>query len=194
MSQGGEDFLRRWSRRKLAQRAEGQVEAQAATAQDVSPVAVTSAVTSAATSAATPATSARAAASDQPPPLPPLESVNFESDFRAFMHAKVDEGVRRAALKKLFADPRFNVMDGLDIYIDDYTKGEAVTEEFLATLKHARTTLFPPGEKEASAEAAPREDPAAAAAQPAVPESSRPESPQPAPGRAQTPERDGAAG
>ena len=27
-----------------------------------------------------------------------------------------------AALKKLFSDPHFNVMDGLDTYIDDYGK------------------------------------------------------------------------
>jgi hypothetical protein len=30
--------------------------------------------------------------------------------------------VKNAAFKKLFADPHFNVMDGLDIYIDDYSK------------------------------------------------------------------------
>ena len=46
----------------------------------------------------------------------------FDSDYRAFFHPKVGEDVRRAALKKLFADPRFNVMDGLDVYIDDYSK------------------------------------------------------------------------
>ena len=35
-----------------------------------------------------------------------LDSLSFESDFKAFMHSKVEEGVKRAALKKLFADPR----------------------------------------------------------------------------------------
>ena len=29
--------------------------------------------------------------------------------------------VRNAAMKKLFADPQFNVMDRLDTYIDDYS-------------------------------------------------------------------------
>ena len=58
------------------------------------------------------------------------------------MHSKVEEGVKRAALKKLFSDPRFNVMDGLDTYIDDYTKAEPVTEELLARLEHARQTLL----------------------------------------------------
>ena len=46
---------------------------------------------------------------------------NAESDFVAFMQPKVAETVKRAALKKLFRDPRFNVMDGLDVYIDDYS-------------------------------------------------------------------------
>ena len=78
------------------------------------------------------------------PPLPALESVTFESDFSAFMHAKVDESLRRAALKKLFGDPRFNVMDGLDIYIDDYSIEDPIPAGMLAHLEHARTTLFGP--------------------------------------------------
>src|SRR6185503_11209402 len=56
------------------------------------------------------------------PELPPLEKLTFDSDYQAFFHPKVGEDVRRAALKKLFSDPRFNVMDGLDVYIDDYSK------------------------------------------------------------------------
>jgi len=79
---------------------------------------------------------------DPAPQLPPLDSLTFESDFKAFMHAKVEEGVKRAALKKLFSDPRFNVMDGLDTYIDDYTKAEPISEELLAQLEHARQTLM----------------------------------------------------
>ena len=78
------------------------------------------------------------------PELPALESLSFESDFGAFMRAKVDEGVRRAALKKLFSDPRFNVMDGLDVYIDDYSKDDPIPPGMLAQLQHAQTTLFGP--------------------------------------------------
>jgi Protein of unknown function (DUF3306) len=81
-------------------------------------------------------------AQEKPPQLPPLDSLTFESDFKAFMHSKVEEGVKRAALKKLFSDPRFNVMDGLDTYIDDYTKAEPISEELLAQLEHARQTLL----------------------------------------------------
>ncbi len=80
----------------------------------------------------------------EPSDLPSLDSLNFESDFGVFMRAKVDEGVRRAALKKLFRDPRFNIMDGLDVYIDDYSKEDPIPPGMLAQLQHARTTLFGP--------------------------------------------------
>jgi hypothetical protein len=79
---------------------------------------------------------------DAPVELPPLERLNFDSDFGAFMRAKIDEGVRRAALKTLFRDPRFNVMDGLDVYIDDYSVEDPVPPDMLEQLRHARTTLF----------------------------------------------------
>lgn len=79
-----------------------------------------------------------------PGELPPLASLSFESDFRGFMHAEVDQAMRRAALKKLFSDPRFNVMDGLDVYIDDYSRDDPIPPGMLAQLQHARTTLFGP--------------------------------------------------
>jgi hypothetical protein len=34
----------------------------------------------------------------------------------------VQPEVKNAALKKLFSDPHYNVMDGLDTYIDDYSQ------------------------------------------------------------------------
>ena len=88
--------------------------------------------------------------------LPAIDSLTFDSDFSAFLRANVEESVKRAALKKLLHDPRFNVMDGLDTYIDDYTQNEGISEEMLKTLDHARSTLFPPQQasSEASTEAA----------------------------------------
>jgi len=85
---------------------------------------------------------AKPAATEPAPPLPSPDSLTFESDFKAFMHAKVEEGVKRAALKKLFSDPRFNIMDGLDIYIDDYSKDDPIPQAMMASLEHAKTTLF----------------------------------------------------
>jgi hypothetical protein len=76
------------------------------------------------------------------PALPPVESLQFESDFKAFMHEKVDEAVKRAALRRLFSDPRFNVMDGLDIYIDDYSVEDPIPAAMLAGLEHAKAVLF----------------------------------------------------
>ena len=84
--------------------------------------------------------------------LPSVESLNFESDFGVFMRAKVDAGLRRAALKKLFSDPRFNIMDGLDVYIDDYSKEVPIPPGMLAQLQHARTTLFGPRTEEKTEE------------------------------------------
>ena len=75
------------------------------------------------------------------PELPPLDKLTFDSDYRAFFHPKVDEDLRRAALKKLFGDPHFNVMDGLDVYIDDYSKSDPIPAEMLAQLKQAQKIL-----------------------------------------------------
>jgi len=65
-------------------------------------------------------------AEEQAPPPVTLEDVEkidrFDPDFSAFMKPDVDPSVQQAALKKMFTDPHFNIMDGLDIYIDDYSK------------------------------------------------------------------------
>ena len=76
-----------------------------------------------------------------PPELPPLDKLTIESDYRGFFHPKVSENMRRAALKKLFSDPHFNVMDGLDVYIDDYSKTEPIPAAMLASLKQAQNIL-----------------------------------------------------
>ena len=50
----------------------------------------------------------------------------------------MDEDVKRAALRKLFADPHFNVMDGLDTYIDDYNRSEPIPPSMLREMVQAR--------------------------------------------------------
>ena len=83
-----------------------------------------------------------AVAADAPlPDLPPVEELTPESDFKAFMHPRVDANLRRAALKKLFTDPHFNVMDGLDTYIDDYSKPDPLPPGMLAGLRQAQNIL-----------------------------------------------------
>ena len=73
--------------------------------------------------------------------LPPIDTLTFESDFTAFLDARVDEDTRRAALKRLFRDPSFNAMDGLDVYIDDYSIPDPLPEGMLEQLRHARDVL-----------------------------------------------------
>jgi hypothetical protein len=94
---------------------------------------------------ATPAPAERppvtADADETPPQLPPVDQLTLDSDFSGFFHPKVDEDMRRAALRKLFSDPHFNVMDGLDVYIDDYSKSEPIPAAMLASLKQAQRIL-----------------------------------------------------
>ena len=86
-----------------------------------------------------------------PPALPPVESLTPESDFASFMHPKVEDALRRVALKKLFSDPRFNVADPFEAYSGDWTGGEPIPEELLATLNQARSVLFPERKEEEKA-------------------------------------------
>ena len=81
------------------------------------------------------------------PVLPPVEQLTPESDFTGFMHPKVEDALRRVALKKLFSDPHFNVPDPYEPFSGDWTGGEPISEEMLATLNQARTLLFNKEEK-----------------------------------------------
>jgi hypothetical protein len=66
--------------------------------------------------------------------LPPLSSISLAEDFTPFMQAKVPQILKQQALKALFKDPHFNTMDGLDIYIDDYTVFEPISAEDMGKL------------------------------------------------------------
>jgi hypothetical protein len=71
-----------------------------------------------------------------------LANLRPDSDFAVFLREEIGEEVRRKALKTLFADPQFNVMDGLDIYIDDYSIADPIPPEMLAAMNQARGLLF----------------------------------------------------
>lgn len=70
--------------------------------------------------------------------LDDAHALHQESDFKPFMAQQVQPEVRNAAMKKLFADPHYNVMDGLDIYIDDYTKSDPIPESMLRQMVGAQ--------------------------------------------------------
>jgi Protein of unknown function (DUF3306) len=146
--------LSRWSRRKReAARGVPETAAPAMPAAAQAPVAVASAdaaVAGTQVDTTRPASDAPAIAEA----LPPVDSLNFDSDFAAFMQPKVDEGTKRAALKKLFSNEHFNVMDGLDIYVGDYTQPDPMPEGMLEKLANVYEAIKPFDNEPAAAEAA----------------------------------------
>jgi hypothetical protein len=76
--------------------------------------------------------------------LPPVESLTIDSDFSAFLDPRVDETLKRQALRQLFRDPHFNVMDGLDTYIDDYSKPDPIDPDVVRQMVQGRYIFDPP--------------------------------------------------
>ncbi|CAG2149090.1 DUF3306 domain-containing protein [Cupriavidus numazuensis] len=151
-------FLSRWSRRKAAVR-EGDVVPDEPEAPDPAlPAQVPDAAVQ------TPATAAEVPA--ELPSLPTMADVALlqpGDNIARFVARGVDEGVKRAALKTLFADPHFNVMDGLDTYIDDYGKPDPIPPDVLRRLRQSEALgLFDTEEATEATDAA--ELPAAQAA------------------------------
>jgi len=70
-------------------------------------------------------------------------SDGLSAQYRKFFDPQMDENLRRAALRNLFSDPQLNVMDGLDTYIDDYSKPDLIPESMLRQLNQAKAlSLF----------------------------------------------------
>jgi len=127
-------FLGRWSRRKHAVR-RGETPPEPARGE---------------AKPAVPAPPPAPAAPEAPPELPPIDSLKgLESDYKDFLRPEVDPATRSAALKKLFRDPHFNEMDGMDVYVDDYSKEDPIPATMLRALNQARSLgLFDDEEKE----------------------------------------------
>ncbi|BDB25230.1 hypothetical protein Tamer19_02490 [Cupriavidus sp. TA19] len=149
-------FLSRWSRRKAAVREGVAVPAEPLQPAEPQPLPV-------------PPEAATAVAEPEVP-LPTLADVAAlrpGDNIARFVARGVDESVKRAALKTLFADPHFNVMDGLDTYIDDYSKPDPIPLEILRQLRQAESLgLFEPTDEERAAAQAAAQADAQAHAQP----------------------------
>lgn len=91
-----------------------------------------------------------------PPPLTlaDAQSLTIESDFRPFAARGVAPEVRNAAMKKLFSDPHYNVMDRLDTYIDDYSIPDPIPAAMLRKLASAKFLGLFDEEERQEAEAA----------------------------------------
>ncbi len=172
MSGADEPFLARWSKRKA------QVREAAVT---VDPVPLDAEVAEVAPPTVVDAPSRPDVGETASPPaegdriaLPTMHDVEFldaTSDFSRFVGSGVDSGVSNAAMKKLFADPRFNVMDGLDTYIDDYGKPDPIPPSMLRRMVQSHALGLFADDPEAEAETEPE---AEAAASVPLPESPTP--------------------
>ena len=164
-------FLSRWSRRKAQAREGLPVAPEAVLPDALLPVAGPPTARVESQPAAAPGFVAQPA-----PPAPPaltLDDVALltrDSNYAGFVARGVAPDVKNAALKKLFTDPHFNVMDGLDTYIDDYNKPDPLPAGMLRQMVQSKLLgLFdddPP-------------DPDAAAAGPPSPSPSPPLLPEP---------------
>jgi hypothetical protein len=124
-------FLSRWARRKeQVRRGEAPAETAPPPPVPVPPV------------APVPPTAAAAAAPDPAAPPPPtLEDVaalTRDADFSRFVAPGVGDDVKRAAMKKLFSDPHFNIMDGLDTYIEDYNTPDPLPASWLRRMAQSK--------------------------------------------------------
>ncbi len=131
-----EGFLGRWSQRKVDARqgkplAEPEVVAAPATT-PVVPAPVPAPVSPAPTKAAD------AKAEVPAPTLEDVQALGRESDYTPFVARNVDPAVRNAAMKKLFTDPHYNVMDRLDTYIDDYSQPDPLPASMLRKMASAQ--------------------------------------------------------
>jgi len=135
-----ENFVSRWSRRKIDARKTEEKPAEPKPSSEPAPSAAP-AVANTGVAAARPEAIA-------PRELPPLESLKgLASEYTEFLKPGVDENLKRAALKKLFSDPHFENFERFEAYCEDFTKGEPIPLAMLKTLEHAKGLLFDDEEK-----------------------------------------------
>jgi hypothetical protein len=72
------------------------------------------------------------------PTLEDVLKLTKDSDFSAYVKPGIDPQVQQAAMQKLFSDPRYNIMDGLDIYIDDYSKPDPIPLDMLKKMNQSK--------------------------------------------------------
>lgn len=145
-------FLSRWSRRKAEVR-EGHAPEEIKPTPSIAPALATA--TTVDLPVPTPPASQAAHHDAKPAPtLADTQQLTPESDFTDFMARGVAPDVKNAAVKKLFADPHFNVMDRLDIYIDDYSQPDPLPMAMLRQMVSAKTLGLFTDEPEAGTQAA----------------------------------------
>lgn len=137
-------FLGRWSQRKQAARLERDASKvppppvrQALDATDPEASRVPMPAPSGLAIAATPPPQA-AAAAQASPTLEDVSKLGRDDDYAPFAAPDVAPEVRNAAMKKLFSDPHFQQIDGLDTYIDDYSVPSPLSAQMLQKMASAQ--------------------------------------------------------
>lgn len=134
-----EGFLTRWSRRKALSRSGEELPEPIEDVDEERPEAVASVQESAPDveepAPEHPGDDARAPA-DAAPELPPLESLDENSDYSAFLGDGVPADMKQKALRKLFHSPKFNIRDGLDDYDWDFTNPEPLGNIITAEMRY----------------------------------------------------------
>ncbi|MBS0344191.1 MAG: DUF3306 domain-containing protein [Proteobacteria bacterium] len=159
-----EGFLHRWSRRKMQGDAAPPEELPPVAAEQQPAAATAAPVQSAASLPAAQAEEGAAQSVHEeqapPPTLEDAQALTPESDFKPFMARNVAPEVRNAAMKKLFADPHFNVMDRMDVYIDDYSNPAPLLPAQLRKMASAAFLKLVDDDEEEKAKARLEETPA----------------------------------
>ncbi|MAZ08845.1 MULTISPECIES: DUF3306 domain-containing protein [unclassified Limnobacter] len=143
-----ENFLSRWSKRKLEVRAQEQLAEEVTVLKTEAPLSGVDSGQSAAAGELSSTKPLEQTAATQPElPLPTeedLQAVEQGGDIKAFMVEKVSTELKNKAFKALFSRPEFNVMDGLDIYIDDYNKFTPLSQEDIGKMTLSKQLLSRP--------------------------------------------------
>jgi hypothetical protein len=137
-TESGDDelFLSRWARRKRAARITADVDTELAESSPQGEKLAESAPVS--------ADPAPAGEDSQPPELtdedmPPLDGIDENTDMSGFFSPKVTQAVKKAALRKFFHSPAFNIVDGLDDYDEDFRNfaalGDIVTSDMRSQME-----------------------------------------------------------
>jgi hypothetical protein len=126
-------FLSRWSQRKLEEQSEQQTEPEVSTVEGEQAelsVAEDDVVREAPTDSLEPETKGKTKTETT------VDSEQGELSISQLLaNTEVDKAVKKAALRKLFMQPEFNVVDGLNDYDHDYSAVKPLATEVAETLR-----------------------------------------------------------
>ena len=142
-------FLNRWSKRKAGIETEEALDLKKQPNLSSSTISEKSEISSSPKINSNSVSSEDETANETLPTLEDVLKLTKDSDYSAYVKPGVDPAVQQAAMQKLFSDPHYNIMDGLDIYIDDYSKPDPIPLEMLKQLNQSQLLgLFKAPEEE----------------------------------------------